>query len=285
MPFGAAAAFAGGSALLGELTKDKPQGAQVVDTTPEEFRRLRGSVAGSLEGLLEGGGPRAPGPFVAGLTEGEQDLLGRTREQAKPSQASQMATQQLSNTLGGDFLSPESNPFLQGTIKAAQRPVIEEFENQVMPRLRSKFTQAGQFIQPEGSSPFDQAAAEAVGGLTRELGDISSEIAGQNFQAERGRQMQASQLAPQIDRAQLDQLVKGMEAQALPRMIQQMGIDRGLEEFRRRMDVLLSSIQTAGGLASPSTTTLPGSQPQPSPFSSLASGFAAGMGSGGFGGG
>lgn len=275
-----AAAIAGGSALLGEALRDDPEGSQVVDVTPRQYEGLRPDVASNLESLMaSGGGPTFQGDFTAGMTDAEKATLNQIGNQVQPSQASQQANQQLSSTLSGDFLSPESNPFLQGTIEAAQRPVIENFEDQVMPRMRSKFTQAGQFIQPEGSSPFDMAAAEALSGLNNELGDISSEIAGQNFQQERGRQMQAAQLAPQIDRAQLDQLVKGLEAQALPRMIEQMGIDRGLEEFRRRMDVLLESIKTAGGLSSQNIATLPGSQAQPSPFSSLAQGFAAGYGS------
>lgn len=255
----------------------RPQPGEVVDVTPGEFAGLRGDVAGQIRSLMEsGGGPRFEGEFAADMTGQEQQLLQQVGQQAQPSQETGQAMDTLSRTLQGDFLSPDSNPFLQQSIEAAQRPVIQQFEQQAMPRLRSEFTQAGQRVQPQGSSPFDRAAAIAQQGLTQELGDISSEMAAQNFQQERGRQMDAAQLVPQIDQAQLEQAVSGMEASALPRLIEQQGIDRGLEEFRRRTDALMNAIQMGGQLGAPSTEV---TQPTPGMQGTMA-GFLGGFGSG-----
>lgn len=79
------------------------------------------------------------------------------------------------------LLSPDTNPFLQATIEAATRPIIEAFQENTLPRLRASFTDAGQFIQPQGSSPFDLAVARASSGLANAVGDTSAEISFANF--------------------------------------------------------------------------------------------------------
>lgn len=266
-------------------TGTHPEEGRVEDVTPREFMGLRDDVASRLGEFMQTGGPSFEGDFTADMTGQEQQLLSQVGSAAnfQPSQQTGQAMETLSSTAQGEFLSPDSNPFLQQSIEAAQRPLMQQFEDETMPRLRSEFTQAGQRVQPQGSSPFDRASALAQRGLTQELGDISSEMAAQNFQQERGRQQQAAQAVPQLDmqmsQQDLESAIQGMEASALPRMIEQQGIDRGLEEFRRETDAMLSAIQGAGQLSTPSTEVIAPTPGMPGTLHSFLGGSGSAMGS------
>lgn len=252
---------------------------RVIDTTPEAFTELRDPTSNALRNILTGGGQQAfGGQTVSPITGNEQALLDRIFGQAQqPSSAQQQSLQTLEAAAAGQGLTPQSNPFLAATIEAAQRPLIEQFNEQTLPGLRAQFTRAGQQIQDQGSSPFDLATARASSGLANALGDVSTQLAGQNFQAERQRQLQAATAIPEVERAQLDQTLRALEAQALPRLVEQFGIDRGLEEFRRRQQTLLQAIQLAGGLAQAQPQALQGTQPTGGLLGGLAAGFGAGL--------
>lgn len=233
--------------------------AQVVDTTPSEFKALRGPVSSQLQSIINsGGGPQYEGPLFAPMTGNEEALLQQAFQQSSASPFMDAAGQHFQNVMGGQFLTPDSNPFLQDAIAAAQRPVLESFQDTVMPRLAAQFTRAGQMVQPQASSPFDTAAAISSRGLANALGDISTNMAFGNYQAERGRQESAAAMLPQIEEAQLNRTIQGLQTQALPRMIQELGIERGMQEFQRRIDVLMTALGQAGSMALPRTTTVPG---------------------------
>lgn len=263
--------------------------SEVVDVTPDEFRRLRGPLADELSRLIQsGGGPTFGGPFTAGLSPEEGQLLGNAFGASTRSGLTDRARETMGRTIEGDFLSPESNPFLQETIRAAQRPVIEQFQDVTLPRLRSQFTRAGQSVQarpgPSGeglSSPFDEAVSRTSRGAMNALSDISTNIASQNFQQERSRQQTAAQNAPAFERAELDRLVQGLQTQALPRLIEQQGIDQGLKEFRRRMNTLLEVLRVGGGLSAPQTAVLPGVQGTSGFLGNVGQGIGQGLGQAG----
>ncbi len=211
---------------------------QTVTSSPEDlFARLMNpqeAGAGGAAGSMGGAGP-APGTGAAGGMD--------------PSLTSTNAAQGLlQQTLQGQFLSPESNPFLAAQIQSAQRPLIQQYQDVTMPRLQGNFTAAGQRTQPEGSSAFDRSAALATRGLFDSLGDISAKMTGQNFQAERARQVEAVTQSSQLRGQEVQNTIQSLQAAALPRLIEQFGIDRGLEEFNSRMNVILQAIQLAQGL-------------------------------------
>ena len=216
----------------------------------------QGTLAPEAAARLEASGTQLPlktgagaNQFTAGLAPQETDLLSRISSlTGAPSGALGEAQNFLTSVLQGQGLSPESNPFLAATISSAQRPLIEAFQNIGLPNLISQFTGAGQRVQPGGSSAFDRAGAIASGGLMNALADISTNLSGQNFQAERARQTQAVTQASQLQSADVQNTIAGLQAVALPRLIEQFGIDRGLEEFNRRITTVLQAIQLAQGL-------------------------------------
>lgn len=238
--------------------------SQVIDTTPDEFSRLRpriSNVLNTILGGLGGGVPQAPGggANVAPITGQESNLLSLIGQRATQPGGGGPAGQHLTNVIGGQFLSPDSNPFLQQTIQAAQRPLIEAFNETTIPNLRAQFTAAGQMIQPGGSSPFDMAVARAQSGLMNALGDVSTTLAGSNFQAERARQQQA---ALQVSQTDMDNLIRGLQASALPRLIEQQGISSGLTQFNRQVDMLMQALALATGASTGGNVVLPGTAGQ-----------------------
>lgn len=179
------------------------------------------------------------------------------------------------------------NPFLQAAISAAQRTNLENLQETLTQSLPGRFTQSGQFVQPGGSSAFDRAAALATRGVANANADIATNLSYQtlndqlarNFQAnqaaraaedtsmqaqlarqntnEQGalnRQVQGAQITPQVTQAQVSNMVQNLQAQALPRLIQEYGIERGMDEFNNRVNSLLSVIGIAGGVTQPTVS-------------------------------
>jgi len=251
--------------------------------TPEEIKRLREPFAQIVEMLLgtREGNPLAgiPSsqtdgqPLAAPIAAGEQTILDALLADATGGGSGRSAL--LSKTLAGDFLTPSSNPFLQAAIEAAQRPTLEGLEETLSRTLPGRFTQAGQFIQPKGSSAFDRAAALATKGVSQSLADIATKMSSEAYEAERGRQTQAVALS----QAEVATSIENLQAQALPRLIEDLGIERGLTEFQNRVQTLLQTLGVVTStpltnIASSYTSSQQGSQ-SPNVLGTAASIFGA----------
>lgn len=211
----------------------------VQDVTPQEFRELRGPFADILKGLFSGGQsdplggvPSYSGQTVAGMTGTESDLLASLIGEGGD------RSNYLNAVLGGDYLDPSSNPFLNDYISAATRPILEGLTETLDRALPGRFTAAGQFVQPESSSAFDRAAALASRGAANAIGDVGTNIATAAYEGERGRQQQAVQLS----QADLQGMLQKFQAAALPRLIEQAGLDKGLEIFNTQINTLLQAL-------------------------------------------
>jgi hypothetical protein len=93
----------------------------------------------------------------------------------------------LMNTAGGAYLN--SNPYLDAAIQAAQDPVTRNYQTAVAPQLAGMFSGSGRY----GSGAMAGAADTAQQSLARGLGDISSRMSYQSYDAERARQDAAAQ--------------------------------------------------------------------------------------------
>jgi hypothetical protein len=92
----------------------------------------------------------------------------------------------LRQTAEGGFLN--ANPYQQQMIQAATRPIEQQFSQSVLPGIASLYSKSGRL----GSGSMERALGTATEGFGRALGDVSSNIAGAQFQAERGLQQQAA---------------------------------------------------------------------------------------------
>ena len=215
---------------------------QVLNLTPEAFQQLAGPVSTELKKLFSsGGGEQFTGEFAAPVTGGENDLLARISAMFEsPSAFTTGAGDLLTRTLSGD--ASNTNPFLQSAIEAATRPAISAFNENVLPALRVGFTQAGQQVQDSGSSPFVREVRRAGTDLTNTVGDIASKLSFGSFESERARQQEALGIANEFRGTEIGNQIQALQAQALPRLIEQLGLDRGLAEFRRRIDVVVQAL-------------------------------------------
>lgn len=222
-----------------------------IDMTPPEFQALRGPFAEMLKGLMGtqqnplAGIPAWGGPFVAPMSGGEQtglDALGM----AATGPMGQARSDLLTKTMSGHFLPGQAgaNPFLNASIEAAQRPTLQGLEDTLSRTLPGRFTQAGHFTQPQGSSPFDRAAAVATRGAADAIGDIATKMSFATQEAERGRQ----QGAVGLSQTEVGTLIANLQAQALPRMIQDLGVQRGMAEFQGRVQTLMQGLAIAAGV-------------------------------------
>ncbi len=231
-------------------SKSKSSSAPV-DLTPEAFKDLQGPFADVLRQLIGGGGgdvqggiPIAEGPFTAPVGAGEQTLLDQLL--AKASGGSTSVSQDiLGQTAGGEFLT--ENPFLQSQIEIAQRTNLQGLEELLTRVLPGVFTQGGQFIQPEGSSAFDRARSIGLRGVAQSNADIASQLAFQGFESERGRQQEAAIALPQVTEAEVNTLISNLQAQALPRLIEQFGLEAGTEAFNQQINALLQVLAITSG--------------------------------------
>jgi hypothetical protein len=109
----------------------------------------------------------------------------------------------LGATASGQFLN--SNPYQQQMMQAATRPLEQQFSNQVLPSISSLYSKSGRL----GSGSMQQALGQATEGFGRALGDVTSNLAGQQYQAERQLQQQAQGQLGQM--AQLGSQIYGQQ--------------------------------------------------------------------------
>lgn len=266
------------STLFGGSESESRQRSGPVDVTPPRLRQLRGPFASTLEQLLgarEGdplsGIPQFQGDLTAPVREAEQNILENLQQRVEGPRS-----QLLRSTMRGEFLpgGEQENPFLQATIDTAQRRTQQNLQETLGRTLPGRFTAAGHFVQPEGSSAFDRAAALATRGAAQEMGDIATRLAGQAYEAERGRQQEAIQLGQQ----DVETTIRNLQAQALPRLVEDQGIERGLSEFQNRINNVIRALQTASGQIAQfgqESTGTSESESQKGIIPGLASGFSA----------
>lgn len=245
----------GKTLLGGSESSSKP-----VDLTPPEVETLRGQFTGQLGNLITTP-PAYTGPLTAGGPgAAETNILGQLAGgQGGP--AGGQGSNLLSQTLSGSFLpgQPGANPFLDSAIQAAQRPTEDALNRTLSRTLPGTFTAAGQQIGGGLRSPnatlrpsstaFDLAASNAFEGGARALSDIATNMSFAGYETERGRQQQGIQLGQQ----EVESMIKNLTAQALPRAIQDQGVERGMEQYNKDIAALLQALQTA--TATPLQTT------------------------------
>jgi hypothetical protein len=139
----------------------------------------------------------------AATTESIAQQEAIARQQSPVLQQAQQAFQaslgQQGQAAAGGFLN--ANPYQAQMMQAATRPLEQAFSNQVLPGISSLFSKSGRL----GSGAMERALGTATEGYGRALGDITSNIAGTQYQQERGLMQQAqlgqaalAQAAPSI---------------------------------------------------------------------------------------
>lgn len=197
-------------------------------------------------------GQQAPTP-QAPITGQESSLVNTLGSQVGPGTSS---AQYLKSILSGSQLpgGPNADPALAAAITAAQRPTLDNLTQTLTQDLPGRFAAAGQSLQPNspgssggGSSAFDNAAALAFKGAADTSTDIASNIANNEYNT--GTQNQVA--AAGLDQNEVNNTISALQASALPRLIQQNGLDQGLSQFNTQVTSLLQLLQTIGSVQAP----------------------------------
>lgn len=152
-----------------------------------------------------------------------------------------------------------TSPETQAAIAAATNPMISAFNQTALPGLKGQFTAAGHRVGTQasadgtqkGSSAFDAAHANAQNNLVSQVGAVGGGIANQAYQTGLQQQGAAPGMAASLSQVEMQNLTSALQASALPQMIQQYGINAGLELFNKQMETILQALGLAGQISQP----------------------------------
>lgn len=171
-----------------------------------------------------------PDSPVAGETPEEEFLRQYTMGQLLGDQPGRDAAyNMLYNTVNGDYLSPESNPFLGQQINA----IGEDTANQLNRSVNDILSRAGTGGALGGSrSALMQgtAAGEATRGFNTNVTNMLNE----NYQRERGLQLGAVPGLLQTEGLPIQQSLQAMQLAGVPREFQQQLINAQMQEWLRQ---------------------------------------------------
>lgn len=271
------------SNLMGGSSGKSQSSSTPVNMQNPSYTGLAPSVAGSLTSLFGGGSPflginsalanniatgagtpniysPANNPFTAPLTFGQTGLVNQGTAQGQPTPQLDQSSQLLSTMLNPGYpLSLVNSPVTQGAIQASVNPVLTAFTQSTMPGLQGQFVQAGQSINPNagpanpagGSSAFDRASALAQTGLQQAIAAATSNIVSNAFNTGLQQQTNAVNQAQGISQTELANTMQSLQAASLPQIIQQYGINQGLQVFQQRMQTLLTALGLGGQVSQP----------------------------------
>lgn len=190
-PFGNSAGTAawGANALAGQNAA-----SDILGSAQGAYGNIAANGGGIQSARNVAAGQNAMGQAAAGemgisdpalVRSGQQGLMGFTSGQGVQGSGVPRGTAQglLTDTLNGTFTGA-GNPYFSGMVDAATRPMVERFNDTVIPGIASQFAGAGRF----GSGAMADSMADAGRDLTRSVGDIGSQLAFNTYGQERGYQ-------------------------------------------------------------------------------------------------
>lgn len=170
----------------------KKTNQQVQSSSPWEPQQpFLQDLFGQAQQNYQSGGPDyfSGNTYVPFSSQTEQAFGMMENAAQNPSATETAVGGQLAGTLQGDFLN--ANPYLDATFDRAAQGVTEQFQDTVLPGINATFGMGGR----TGSALHGETLSDAAGELSNSLGNLSTDIYGGNYQAERGRQLQAAGMA------------------------------------------------------------------------------------------
>lgn len=160
--------------------------SQPSNTTTTQTKEIPAWAQPTAQNLLTRGEALSNTPYqqyggqrIADMTAQQQAGLGMTQDIAlNGTPGTNAAQQNYADTMSGSYMSPDSNPYLKGTVNQAL--------NDVQTRVNSQFN----------NSNYGTTAHQET--LQRGLSQAANDAYGQNYQAERANQMKGQLIAPQM---------------------------------------------------------------------------------------
>lgn len=205
--FGAADYVAGGGLLGGLSAADALKYGLPLAGALAGGLGANGSPAGTTTTIQDI--PDWQKPYVMGLLNSAQQTFQNQQGNQQPGLLAGMGGDQMQATIRGDYLSPDSNPWLKDTYDKAARSLTDQYNYSTMPQLSRAFGNQQAF---GGSSAYGEAFGKANEGLATGLADLGTGIYGGNYQSERGRQFTAGAGAPDYASSMQTQPYAGLQA-------------------------------------------------------------------------
>lgn len=196
-----------------------------------------------------------PGGQVAGMPAGlnqsvepfsqaqQQGLEGMIRQAGQPQELTGATSNLAMDTIGGKYLDPSTNPYLKSTYDQAAKGVTDQYQTAIAPGLNAEAMRAGAM----GGSAYNQAQMQNQYGLGQNLSSLANDVYGGNYQAERGRQMQAGSFLPQLLQAQYDPFERMIGAGGMQQEQGQLGRDTSFQNALRQTQFPLEMLDAFGG--------------------------------------
>lgn len=235
-------------------------------------------VSNYVNADLAGGFPRGLLEQVAPLTGLQQQGINLGQNAATGSQALLVpALQQMEATLSGNYLNPQSNPYLSATYNEAAQPIVQQYRDAIAPGIQAEFAHAGSF----GGSAQQQTEGLAQQGLANALGNLATNLYGGAYEQGLQNQIKEQSLLPSLLAASFTPSQALLNLGGLSQQQQQSQLNAALQnaqsEFNypyQTLSQLASAIPVSVGGAYNATTT----GPNPNALSPLAGSLAGSLG-------
>jgi hypothetical protein len=109
----------------------------------------------------------------------------------------------MDKTIGGGFVG--SNPYLDDVFKTSAQAVTDQFNQQILPGLKTQGIQGGMYNSSRQGIAEGLAAGEAQKGLL----NLAAQIYAPAYENERSRQMQAAQMQTAAGESDLNRMLQG----------------------------------------------------------------------------
>lgn len=184
------------------------------------------------------------------------------------------------NTLQGQYMNPDSNPWMAANAQKAMADISNAYRSGTKPQTDAAAARSGAF----GGSAWQQMVGNNERQLGDALGNAANQFYGQNYLNERNNQMQALGMLPTMQNVGYTDWQRLAGAGDAMRNYNQQLLDVGYGDWQeaqnhpyKSLDVIGNAIsRTMGGGGSTSTTQSGG--PQGSSFASALGGGIAGYG-------
>lgn len=228
------------------------------------------------------------GQRIADLTTEQNMGAGMTSAQALNGfQGQNDAFGSYQATMRGDYMNPDSNPWLQANAQKAMSDITNAYRSGTKPQTDSAFARSGAF----GGSAWGQMVNNNERTLADSLGSAANQFYGQNYANERNNQMTGLNMMPTM------QNIGYTDAQRLSgvgdayRKYNQDLLNTNYSDWQElqnypaiQLDTFGNQLRATMGAGGSSSTTNSGGY-QPSSFANALGGGAAGYAMGGLGGG
>ena len=146
---------------------------------------------------------------VSPLTQETTNLVGSVTNLANQPNILNPAERYARASMSGQYLSPESNPYLADMVTAASQAARDQFLTSSIPGLSSQFGRSGRTGSPGMASAFENLSA----GYGRGISDIATKLYGTAYENERQRQQEMAMFAPDLLQARTSMYGSAIDAQ------------------------------------------------------------------------